>query len=81
MPLSPIRHLLWDVNLSDFEGKAREYDEFLAVRVAEKGNESDLNWYFKHFGFKRFIDVIFSNREVSSQTRNFWRLFLEYRGQ
>jgi hypothetical protein len=73
---SKIEYLLWDVDKSSFV--PADYPEFLADRIAEKGNFDDLNWYFKEFSFEAFLARVLTSPNTSPRTKNFWKNFIKY---
>jgi len=76
MDLSIIKSLLWDVKYEDFDSKL--FQDFLADRIAEKGNIDQLNWYFEKFGFSKFIARVLTSVNTSRQTKDFWQKYLQY---
>lgn len=73
--LTPVAYLLWDIDLELFSLEV--YQEFLAVRIAEKGNIRSLNWYFINVGKDKFLHAVLTSSQITAQTRNFWRLYLK----
>ncbi len=74
--IKPIKYLLWDVDLERFD--AQKYQLFLADRIAEKGGVAELKWYFGNFGQAQFLERVEQSRNVSGQTKNFWRLYQQH---
>ncbi len=69
-----IKNILWDVDLQVFE--AADYKEFMAVRVAEKGDLNCLAWFIAEFGVESLVPVL-NSREVTAATKQFWQIYFE----
>lgn len=74
-----MKWIFWDV---DFEAiDAEKHADGVMARVLERGRLEDVRWLMNAYGMDR-IHAFFKNvgsAEMSSRTRNFWRLVFDAR--
>lgn len=69
-----ITNLLWDVDIASLNTSLKSHAEFLANRIAEKGNSLCLRWYVKQFGATTFLQYLDRNSRLDSYTAEFWQV-------
>lgn len=72
---SHLRSLFWDTNPEDFDPSA--YPVYTIERVLEHGNEEAVAWLRRTFTEDQILDVLRTDRHLSSRSATFWALLFD----
>jgi hypothetical protein len=72
---SVLKKYFWDINLSKLNPKVHFY--FIIERILEYGNKGAVSWMKERYSQKQIKNVLFSSRNLSPKSANFWRIIFD----
>jgi hypothetical protein len=67
-----VRLLFWDTNVQTFDPEA--YPVYAIERVLEYGDEEAVAWMRRTFTQEQIVDVLRTDRRLTTLSANFWAL-------
>lgn len=68
--------LFWDCDFSQI--CIDSHKQFVIARLLEKGNKYAIKWVYDTFSLSDIKSVVYNSNNISSQTKNFWNIVLNY---
>ena len=63
----------WDVNWEDLNRHVNQYQSFIVIRLADKGDIEQIRWLKRQVGYPAVSAIVGASRQVSPKTKQFWK--------
>ena len=70
-----LRDYFWDVRFDELDIKKSRF--FVLKRVLDRADTGALRWLLRNYNTKEIVEVLYTTRDISQVTANFWTDYLK----